>query len=59
MNDKFVHSGNGKKFEPTEKGKEVGRIAAKYADGIVHHYDHCVPASWVENGWVEQVEIRK
>lgn len=53
-----IHAGNGKKFVLTDKGKEVGRIAAKYANDTAHYYDHCVPELWVKNGWVEEAEVK-
>lgn len=53
-----VHSKPGMMFCLTEKGKELGRIRAKFVPGSIHykHYMHSVPQLWVDNGWVEEKE---
>ena len=59
--NKTIHSAEGKQFYVTEKGKELGRIKAKFVKGSIHykHYMHSVPQLWIENGWVEEREEEK
>ena len=49
---------DGKKFALTEKGKEVSRIAIKYAEDYKHQdYTKIAPESWLINEYIEEVDL--
>ena len=58
MSVHYVHSKKGYEFKITFLGRRVKSIAAKYVEGTMAHkqYQHCVPRSWVTNGYVEEVK---
>jgi len=54
-----VYSKKGYHFRLTEEGKKVGKVRAKYDKNQPHYttaYEHTVPKSWVEKGWVVEEE---
>lgn len=48
----------GNKFCVTELGFEIGRVRTKFENSsqLKNQYERCVPSSWVDNGWVEEVK---
>lgn len=58
MGVKFVRAREGKKFVLTAAGGEISRIRAKFETTYERKfvYEKTVPQSWVDNGYVREVE---
>ena len=54
----YAHTRPGYKFQLTYTGRKVKAIADKYRDGsiVYKQYQHCVPRTWITNGYVEEVK---
>ncbi len=51
-------AGEGYEWRLTDKGKAIGRIAIKYDDSYPNkQYRNSCPVSWVNEGYVERVEV--
>ena len=55
---KYTKARKGYKFAITELGLEVNHVASKYKRSYENRtqYETSVPNSWVEKGYVEEVE---
>ncbi len=54
--NKVIKAKKGHKFVLTALGFEIGRIAAKYETSYHStQYQHTVPESWLEKGYVMEV----
>ena len=54
----YAHTRPGYKFQLTYTGRKVKAVAAKFVEGaaLYKQCQHCVPKSWVSNGYVEEVK---
>ena len=54
----YAHARQGYKYQLTYQGRKIKAVAAKYRDNAALHkqYLHCVPRTWVTNGYVEEVK---
>ena len=55
---KMVKSAPGMKYTLTLIGAEIPKVRGKYegSSPTQKMYQHCVPVSWVEKGWVREVK---
>jgi hypothetical protein len=58
MGANYVKAHEGKMFVLTEAGFEVPRIRVKFESGTTSKLQNekAVPKSWIENGWVKEVD---
>lgn len=56
--NKYINAKLGRKWTPTLVGLEQGKVRAKYEldSKSRQQYEKQVPASWVEKGYVQEVD---
>lgn len=57
----YAHAKPGYKYQLTFFGRKVKAVASKFEEGasLYKQCQHCVPRSWISNGYVEEVKEEK